>query len=127
MIVGRAGRSVACIAAALALALALACLPATAKFAPGDRIAGRVVSVEDGDTLTVLAPGHTPGRIRVANVDAPESDQPHGDRSKRMLSASRRVFNGGAWLRRLSLAAWAIGGGMAAGAIAGLRRCLLGC
>ena len=43
------------------------------------------------------------------------------------LSASRRTFNGGVWLRRLSLAAWAIGGSMAAGAIVGLRLCLLGC
>ncbi len=44
------------------------------------------------------------------------------------LSAFRRVSGGGGvWLRRLSAAAWAIGGGVAAGAFIGLRSCLLGC
>lgn len=78
-------RAARMLAAALAVALA-AVSPAAAQFAAGDRIAGRVVSIEDGDTLTVLAPGTRPVRIRVANIDAPEWDQPHGDRSKRMLS-----------------------------------------
>jgi hypothetical protein len=43
------------------------------------------------------------------------------------LSALRRVFGGGTWLRRLSVAAWAVGGAMGTGALIGLRFCLLGC
>jgi len=70
---------------ALAVALALPS-PVAAQYAAGDRIAGRVVGIQDGDTLTVLAAELREVRIRVGNIDAPESDQPYGDRSKRMLS-----------------------------------------
>ena len=41
-------------------------------------IEGRVVSVADGDTLTVLALGNSPEKIRFAFIDAPEKTQPHG-------------------------------------------------
>ncbi len=41
-------------------------------------IEGRVVSVADGDTLTVLALGNSPEKIRFAFIDAPEKAQPHG-------------------------------------------------
>jgi endonuclease YncB( thermonuclease family) len=77
--------------AAVALALVVHFAPwasaqQASQYAAGDRIAGKVVSVEDGDTITVLAPGHNPVRVRVANIDAPEWDQPFGDRSKRIFS-----------------------------------------
>ena len=75
------------VVAALVLAAALA-FPAAiaAEFGAGDRIAGRVVGVQDGDTLTLLTVERREVRVRAADIDAPESDQPFGDRSKRMLS-----------------------------------------
>ncbi len=43
-----------------------------------------VLSVQDGDTLTVGFERY-PLRIRLAGIDAPESDQPGGERAKRYL------------------------------------------
>lgn len=37
------------------------------------RVSGTVVFVEDGDTLTLLAPGNQQMKIRLASIDAPES------------------------------------------------------
>ncbi len=79
-------RSAAPMAAALALAVVFASA-ASAQYAAGDRIAGRVVSIQDGDTLTVLTAENRQVRIRIANIDAPEDDQPFGERSKQMLAA----------------------------------------
>lgn len=72
-------------ALAFALMFALAS-PAAAQYAAGDRIAGRVVGIQDGDTLTLLTAERREIRIRLGDIDAPESDQPYGDRSKRLLS-----------------------------------------
>jgi endonuclease YncB( thermonuclease family) len=47
---------------------------------------GRVVSVADGDTVTVLDNNNIQHKIRVAGIDAPEKGQPFGDRSKQSLS-----------------------------------------
>jgi endonuclease YncB( thermonuclease family) len=52
---------------------------------PGAELRGRVVGVTDGDTLTVLVAGR-PQRIRLAQIDAPESRQPFGAAAKRALS-----------------------------------------
>ena len=72
---------------ALMLAAAAACPAAIAvEFGAGDRIAGRVVGIQDGDTLTLLTGERREVRARAADIDAPESDQPFGDRAKRMLS-----------------------------------------
>lgn len=49
-------------------------------------IHGRVVSVADGDTLTILMAGNEQRRIRLAEIDAPESQQPFGQRSKQELT-----------------------------------------
>src|SRR4051812_48033433 len=46
----------------------------------------RVVGVSDGDTLTILRDGHTQVKIRLHGVDAPESAQPFGSRSKQSAS-----------------------------------------
>src|SRR5262245_36012063 len=46
---------------------------------------GRVVSVADGDTLTVLR-DHTQVRIRLHGIDAPEKGQPYGARAKQLTS-----------------------------------------
>lgn len=46
---------------------------------------GIVISVSDGDTLTVLA-DRKQVKIRIAEIDAPEFRQPFGTRSKQALS-----------------------------------------
>lgn len=52
---------------------------------------GRVVGVYDGDTVTLLIEGNQQVKIRLAQIDAPESDQAFGQRSKQSLSDM--VFN----------------------------------
>lgn len=44
-----------------------------------------VISIADGDTLTLLV-DQKPVKIRLANIDAPEKNQPFGQRSKQSLS-----------------------------------------
>ncbi|MDR2164797.1 MAG: thermonuclease family protein [Zoogloeaceae bacterium] len=51
-----------------------------------NELAGYVVGVADGDTLTLLTPDRKRVRIRLAEIDAPEKAQPFGQRSKRALS-----------------------------------------
>lgn len=51
-----------------------------------ETVTGRVVAVADGDTLTVLAAGNRPVKVRLAGIDAPEHDQPFGQRSKQSLA-----------------------------------------
>ncbi|MDG4550761.1 MAG: thermonuclease family protein [Candidatus Contendobacter sp.] len=51
-----------------------------------ETLMGRVVGVADGDTLTVLVEGNRPIRVRLAGIDAPEHDQPFGQRSRRSLA-----------------------------------------
>lgn len=46
---------------------------------------GRVVSVHDGDTLTVLVERRQV-KVRLAEIDAPEMGQPFGKNSKQSLS-----------------------------------------
>lgn len=47
---------------------------------------GTVVSIADGDTITVLTPDLEEVKVRLANVDAPERGQPWSNRSKQILS-----------------------------------------
>ncbi len=61
------------------LTLLLAALP------PSADVSGRVVSVHDGDTLTVLI-DHRQVRVRLTDIDAPELGQPFGTRSRQSLS-----------------------------------------
>ena len=49
-------------------------------------LAGKVVAIADGDTLTVLDSVNAQHRIRLQGIDAPESGQAFGTRSKQHLS-----------------------------------------
>lgn len=49
-------------------------------------IVGRVVSVSDGDTITVLDASNKQTRVRLAQIDAPEKSQDFGQVSKQGLS-----------------------------------------
>jgi len=50
-----------------------------------ETLTGRVIGITDGDTLTVLVARQTV-KVRLADIDAPESGQPWGTRSKHSLS-----------------------------------------
>lgn len=54
--------------------------------APVQVLAGRVVGITDGDTLTLLVGTKQTIKIRLAEIDAPEASQPWGKKSKVMLS-----------------------------------------
>lgn len=64
-------------------ALAAICAAPPARAA---ELAGRVVAVHDGDTLTVLV-DRREVRVRLAGIDAPERGQPYADASRRALAA----------------------------------------
>ena len=63
------------------LYLALLPLSATAE----EQI-GRVVGIADGDTLTILDDRKQQIKVRLAEIDTPESAQPYGTRAKQELS-----------------------------------------
>ncbi len=52
-----------------------------------ETILGRVVGVSDGDTITVLDPQRQQHKIRLAGIDAPESQQAFGQASRKSLFA----------------------------------------
>ena len=47
---------------------------------------GKVVGVHDGDTLTLLTADKRQIKVRLAEIDTPESRQPYGSRAKQALS-----------------------------------------
>ena len=49
-------------------------------------LTGRVVGVVDGDTVTVLIEGNKQERIRLLDIDAPETGQPFSEKSRQFLS-----------------------------------------
>jgi len=66
----------------------LATLACFARISPATAhpLSGRVVGVIDGDTIDILIETNRTARIRLAEIDAPEHDQPWGAKSKRALS-----------------------------------------
>jgi endonuclease YncB( thermonuclease family) len=51
-----------------------------------EELRGRVVGITDGDTLTLLTPERREVKIRLAEIDTPESRQPFGTRARQALS-----------------------------------------
>jgi endonuclease YncB( thermonuclease family) len=51
-----------------------------------DVLIGDVVSVSDGDTITLLDANKSQHKIRLVGIDAPEKAQPFGQASKKSLS-----------------------------------------
>jgi len=57
-----------------------------AQVAAAEDLRGRVVGITDGDTLTLLTDRRVEVRIRLAEIDTPERDQPYGTRARQSLS-----------------------------------------
>lgn len=66
--------------------IALALLGSVTAAADIKEIIGKVVGVNDGDTLTVLAASKVQYKIRLQGIDAPEKAQAFGEKSKQALS-----------------------------------------
>lgn len=47
---------------------------------------GTVVHVGDGDTIRILLEDGREQKVRLWGIDAPESDQPHGNESRKVLA-----------------------------------------
>jgi endonuclease YncB( thermonuclease family) len=72
---------------ALGRVLLAICLWSTTVLAWADGVlAGRVVGLADGDTITVLDYQYVQHKVRVAGIDAPEKGQAFGNRSKSHLA-----------------------------------------
>lgn len=69
------------LASFVALALVLGVAPGSTP----PPFSGKVVTVADGDTMTVLRDDRSQVRVRLWGVDAPESGQDFGDRARRRL------------------------------------------
>ncbi len=63
--------------------LTILCLPIAAQ---QKTITGKVVGVSDGDTITVLDSSKRQHKVRLEGIDAPESAQAFGQKSKQSLS-----------------------------------------
>lgn len=68
------------------LLLALFLLFQTAP-AFSEELTGKVIAIADGDTLTVLGGDNQQIKIRLAEIDTPESGQPYGSRARQALAA----------------------------------------
>jgi endonuclease YncB( thermonuclease family) len=49
-------------------------------------LTGKVIGIADGDTFTLLTEQKEQKKIRLAEIDCPESGQPYGKRAKEILS-----------------------------------------
>ena len=65
-----------------------------ATFSQASSFEGVCVKVLDGDTIEVLKPDKQLVRVRLANIDTPEKDQPSGNAAKRFtleVAAQKKV------------------------------------
>lgn len=53
----------------------------------GEQLRGTVVSITDGDTITVLDQGRVQHKIRLSGIDAPEHRQAFGNASRQHLAS----------------------------------------
>lgn len=51
------------------------------------QLGGKIVKVSDGDTVILLDSNNTQHKIRLNGIDAPESNQPYGNKSKEFLAS----------------------------------------
>jgi endonuclease YncB( thermonuclease family) len=65
---------------------ALALIVVGLSSAAAETLQGRVVGVTDGDTIRLLVDGRREYKVRLGEIDAPESGQPYGRASRKMLS-----------------------------------------
>ncbi|MDH1587993.1 MULTISPECIES: thermonuclease family protein [Stutzerimonas] len=59
---------------------------AMAGWANAGPLAGKVVAIADGDTLTLLTADRQQVKVRLAEIDTPERAQPYGTRARQALS-----------------------------------------
>jgi endonuclease YncB( thermonuclease family) len=71
------------VARVLAVFIAFGCV---AQFACAQTVAGRVIRVSDGDTLTIQDVHQRVYRVRLDEIDAPELGQAFGKRSRESLA-----------------------------------------
>lgn len=76
-------RTKSVLAAVLLLVLILLALPQERST---QTLTGKVISVADGDTLTILDDANQKTRVRLFGIDAPEMGQAYGTQSKKLLS-----------------------------------------
>ncbi|MDR1080555.1 MAG: thermonuclease family protein [Deltaproteobacteria bacterium] len=77
------GGAAAVSAAVFAAALILLSVPASAE---NELYRGQVVSVQDGDTITVTTTDYEQLRVRFYGIDCPEKNQNHGPEAKEYLT-----------------------------------------
>ncbi len=65
--------------------LLLSILPCSISFS--ETITGKVISVADGDTITILTPRKEQLKIRLSAVDTPEGGQAYGNKAKQFTSS----------------------------------------
>jgi len=59
---------------------------AAAAVAHAHDVGGRVVAIQDGDTVTILDADRVQHRVRIAGIDAPEKSQAFGEAAKQSLA-----------------------------------------
>ena len=66
--------------------IAVCAVFAVSQVALAEELRGKVVSIADGDTITVLDAEKAQHKIRLQGIDAPEKKQAFGTKSKEMLT-----------------------------------------